>query len=141
MRLRFVAAILLLAMVVVCAVSADKPIKVVSSKEVTVEQSKAANDDIKTKHNIITPINLRNVTIKQNHQKKISITVDSETRVSGGITVELFCQDNTGRFMPIWGGSITKSTSDWDFTDKNIRRSNIDGCYFAVVDSTAEMAL
>lgn len=70
---------------------------------------------------------------------KITMEVDSSIRASGGITAELFCKDNIGHYMPIWGGSITKETSEWIFTKQDIHRQNIDGCYFAVVDSTAEM--
>lgn len=70
---------------------------------------------------------------------KISANIESTTRASGGITIELFCKDNIGHYMPVWGGSITKETSEWTLTKQDIRRQNIDGCYFAVVDTTAEM--
>ena len=69
----------------------------------------------------------------------ISVTSTAKTRETGGITVELFCQDNMGYFMPIWGGSITKDEQVWEVPLKDIGRKNVDGCYFAVVDSTAEM--
>lgn len=70
---------------------------------------------------------------------KIIMKVDSSIRSSGGITAELFCRDNIGHYMPVWGGSITKEISEWVFTQLDINRDNIDGCYFGVVDSTAEM--
>lgn len=71
----------------------------------------------------------------------ISVSASATPRPSGGITIELFCEDNTGRYMPIWGGSITKDRQGWQFSPRDVMRDNIDGCYFAVIDSTAEMQL
>jgi hypothetical protein len=65
----------------------------------------------------------------------ITATVTSPTRAAGGITLELFCRDNMQYYMPVWGGS----SKDWEFTQTDIRRSNIDGCYFGTVDTTAQM--
>lgn len=70
---------------------------------------------------------------------KIIMKVDSSIRSSGGITAELFCKDNIGAFMPVWGGSITESCCDWSFSLKDAFRESADGCYFAVVDTTAQM--
>lgn len=63
----------------------------------------------------------------------------SEIPKDGGITVELFCKDNVGYTISVWGGSATKTNGAFDFSIKDINRENIDGCYFAVMDTTAEM--
>jgi hypothetical protein len=74
---------------------------------------------------------------------EIKVTVQSSTRASGGITVELLCLEPSA-YVPyyhaVWGGSITKESSDWGFSESDVLYvENIDGCYFGVVDSTAEM--
>lgn len=70
---------------------------------------------------------------------KISADVESTIRASGGVTVELFCKDNIGHYMPVWGGSVTTISREWTFTKEDIKRPNVDGCYFGVIDSTAQM--
>ncbi len=70
---------------------------------------------------------------------KISAEVESTIRASGGITVELFCRDNIGHYMTVWGGSVTTISREWTFTKEDIRRQNVDGCYFGVIDTTAQM--
>lgn len=70
---------------------------------------------------------------------KISAEVESTIRASGGITVELFCKDNIGHYMPVWGGSVTTASKEWMFTKQDILRQNVDGCYFGVIDTTAQM--
>lgn len=115
--------------------------KVIAATNVTEDQEKKATEDYGKKEHAIKSVKIPSAIVKQNYAKKLSVNVEATPRSSGGITVELFCQDNTGRFIPIWGGSITKTVSDWEFTENDIRRANIDGCYFAVVDTTAEMGV
>ncbi len=69
----------------------------------------------------------------------ITFTSTAKPRESGGITIELFCTDNTGRYMPIWGGDVTEDKQSWTITVKDTMRKDVEGCYFAVVDSTEEM--
>jgi hypothetical protein len=111
-------------------------IKTVDHVQVTEEKSIKALNDFTTRKNKWDD---GSVTAAIEMNGKLRHTVTAITRVSGGITVELFCQDNTGRFMPIWGGSITKTDSAWDITLSELHRDNVDECYFGVVDSTAGM--
>lgn len=80
---------------------------------------------------------------KSRVNSEIKVTVQSSTRASGGITVELLCLEPSA-YVPyyhaVWGGSITKESSDWEFSESDVLYvENIDGCYFGVIDSTAEM--
>jgi hypothetical protein len=111
-------------------------IKTIDHIQVTEEKSLKSQSDFsarKNKWDNGTVVKAIDISGKLHHD------VHATTRVSGGITVELFCQDNTGRFMPVWGGSITKVDSAWDLTPAELHRDNVDGCYFGVVDSTSEM--
>jgi len=114
-------------------VSSDA-VNVLSVKSTDITLAKA---DYTARKNTIP---LTKITSVQKPQR-VAVSVEATPRQSGGITVELFCPDNTGRFMAVWGGSVTKAASDWDFSLTDIRRQNTDGCYFAVVDTTAEMMI
>ena len=114
------------------------PLKTITSKEVTSELLEKTKMDFDKRENIIVSASVDSAKFDNG----IIITSSSIVpRESGGITSELFCQDNVGHFMPIWGGSLTKDKQDWSFTLKDIQRKDIDGCYFAIVDSTKEAML
>ena len=72
-------------------------------------------------------------------KKAVDVEIEATPRPSGGITLEMYCRDNVGYYMPVWGASITESCCDWSFALKDAFRESADGCYFAVVDSTAQM--
>lgn len=118
--------------------STPQYIKVISSIE---ENGDKILNDVSKKLYVIKTANITKTESRafQNKNEFVNVEVKTSPRASGGITIELFCKDNIGHYMPIWGGSITKETSEYTFTKQDIHRQNIDGCYFAVVDSTAEM--
>ena len=83
------------------------PIKTITSKEVTSELLAKTKADFDKRANIMVSASVDSAKI----DKEIIITSSSIVpRESGGITSELFCQDNVGHFMPIWGHGRHQST-------------------------------
>jgi hypothetical protein len=116
----------------------ESTIKTISTKALLPSDFAKTLSDVSKKLTLMPLSKVDSAEIKSN---VISVKVLSPTRTNGGVTLELFCQDNTGRFMPVWGGSIVKGDETFKFTPKDAMRENIDGCYFAVIDSNKEMVL
>ncbi len=141
--------LLLIAAVLCCVVGVPvgaKPadesqlkIKTVDHFEVTEEKSLKSVNDFAARKNKWDNGGVTQAAVKADGN--LHHIVNATVRKSGGITVELYCQDNMGYFMPIWGGSITTQTSVWDLSLSELHRKDVDGCYFGVVDSTAAGAL
>jgi hypothetical protein len=112
--------------------------KTISSKELLEDTMLKSQNDFAKRTSLMTEATVDTAKIDK---EIISVAATVKPRTTGGITIELFCQDNMGYFMPVWGGSITKDKQSWDFTPKDAMRKDIDGCYFAIVDSNKEMAL
>lgn len=117
-------------------------IKVVSLTNITESLVTPALADCDSKKHTIKSVSISSASVsKVKTSNKITVSVTATPRPSGGITAEFFCKDNTGRYMPVWGGSVTKAAHSWEFMDSDIKRTNIEGCYFAVVDSTNESVM
>jgi hypothetical protein len=72
-----------------------------------------------------------------------SVSVKYTSDGTGGIVVTMFCADNTGRYMPVWGGMANGRDGEWKFslTDDRTLPKTVDNCYFALIDGNKEQKL
>jgi hypothetical protein len=95
--------------------------------------------------NVVSSIEVHNssyadITKAELSNDKIAVEyLASNIPQEGGITAELFCQDNTGRFVSMWGGSVSSISGSFEFSKEDIQRESLDGCYFEAINNNVEI--
>ena len=72
------------------------------------------------------------ITAQSIGENEISVSYSNTLYNPNGTTIQLYCLDNTGRAVPVWGGSVVVASGSFSFTKDDALLESTNGCQFGI---------